>query len=101
MSAAVSPATVEKRSNTSQNKLGQTPERMTLKDTHITRQEYGEFLKERNERELYFFRPSYQVKDEWAPQATSLEPAKEDGASPQATTEREHDDASATNFLWN
>lgn len=79
MSAAVSPATVEKRSNTSQNKLGQTPERMTLKDTHITRQEYGEFLKERNERELYFFRPSYQVKDEWAPQATSLEPAKEDG----------------------
>lgn len=88
MSAAVSPATVEKRSNTSQNKLGQTPERMTLKDTHITRQEYGEFLKERNERELYFFRPSYQVNE-----------SKEDGASPQATTEREHDDASATNFL--
>ena len=64
---------------------------MTLKDTHITRQEYGEFLKERNERELYFFRPSYQVKDEWAPQATSLEPAKEDGASPQATDKRDWD----------
>lgn len=43
------------------------------------------FLKKTDEPELYFLRPSYQVKDEWAPTPQSLEPAKEGGASPQAT----------------